>query len=52
MPYAAVHFAPASVAGRGMCFSASWPDCAVDEALADGIMDDMERWLAQLAGQS
>lgn len=52
IPFAAVHFAPASVAGRGMCFSASWPDCAVDEALAEGIMDDMERWLAQLAGQS
>lgn len=52
MPYGAIEFCPASVAGSGMCFSASWPDCAVDEALGEGIMDDMERWLAQLAGQS
>lgn len=52
IPAAAIEFAPVSVAGRGMCVSAMWPDCAVDAALGERIMADLERWLAQLASQS
>ncbi|KAG6356390.1 hypothetical protein INS49_015778 [Diaporthe citri] len=51
IPAAAIEFSPVSVAGRGMCVSASWPDCAVDSMLGERIMADMERWLAQLASQ-
>ncbi|KAL2279670.1 hypothetical protein FJTKL_13219 [Diaporthe vaccinii] len=51
IPAAAIEFSPVSVAGRGMCVSASWPDCAVDTVLGERIMADMERWLAQLASQ-
>lgn len=49
VPAAAIEFSPVSVAGRGMCVSATWADCAVDVTLAERIMADMERWLAQLA---
>lgn len=52
IPAAAIEFAPFSVAGRGMCVSANWPDCAVDAMLGERIMADLERWLAQLASQS
>ncbi|MCJ1269920.1 hypothetical protein MMC22_009813 [Lobaria immixta] len=52
IPAAAIEFAPVSVAGRGMCVSANWPDCAVDVMLGERIMADLERWLAQLASQS
>lgn len=52
VPAAAVEFSLVSVAGRGMCVSASWPDCAVDTVLGERIMADMERWLVQLAKQS
>ncbi|KAI1345320.1 hypothetical protein F5Y01DRAFT_300831 [Xylaria sp. FL0043] len=52
IPAAAIEFAPVSVAGRGMCVSAIWPDCAVDAALGESIVADLERWLAQLARQS
>lgn len=52
IPAAAIEFSPVSVAGRGMCVGASWPDCAVDTVLGERIMADLERWLAQLAGQS
>ncbi|KUI65797.1 hypothetical protein VM1G_02288 [Cytospora mali] len=52
IPAAAIEFAPVSVAGRGMCVSANWPDCAVDVTLGERIMADLERWLVQLAGQS
>jgi hypothetical protein len=52
IPAAAIEFAPVSVAGRGMCVSANWPDGAVDAALGERIMADLERWLAQLASQS
>lgn len=52
IPAAAIEFAPVSVAGRGMCVSANWPDCAVDATLGERIMADLERWLAQLASQS
>lgn len=52
IPAAAIEFSPVSVAGRGMCVSASWPDCAVDSMLGERIMADMERWLAQLASQA
>ncbi|KAJ4294217.1 Alcohol acetyltransferase [Kalmusia sp. IMI 367209] len=52
IPAAAIEFAPISVAGRGMCVSANWPDCAVDPMLGERIMADLERWLAQLASQS
>ncbi|TRX93452.1 hypothetical protein FHL15_005727 [Xylaria flabelliformis] len=52
IPAAAIEFAPVSVAGRGMCVSANWPDCAVDTMLGERIMADMERWLTQLANQS
>ncbi|KAL9607236.1 MAG: hypothetical protein Q9167_007831 [Letrouitia subvulpina] len=51
IPAAAIEFAPVSVAGRGMCVSANWPDCAVDAMLGERIMADLERWLAQLASQ-
>ncbi|KAK8124242.1 alcohol acetyltransferase-domain-containing protein [Apiospora kogelbergensis] len=51
IPAAAIEFSPVSVAGRGMCVAASWPDCAVDIALGEGIMADLERWLGQLASQ-
>lgn len=52
IPAAAIEFSPVSVAGRGMCVGASWPDCAVDTVLGERIMADLERWLAQLASQS
>lgn len=52
IPAAAFEFAPVSVAGGGMCVSVNWPDCAVDVALGEGIMVDLERWLVQLAKQS
>jgi hypothetical protein len=52
IPAAAIEFAPISVAGRGMCVSANWPDCAVDVKLGERIMADLERWLVQLASQS
>lgn len=52
IPAAAFEFAPVSVAGGGMCVSVNWPDCAVDAALGERIMVDLERWLAQLAKQS
>ncbi|KAH8678559.1 hypothetical protein BGZ60DRAFT_246590 [Tricladium varicosporioides] len=52
IPAAAIEFAPVSVAGRGMCVSANWPDCAVDAMLGERIMADLERWLAQLVSQS
>ncbi|KAI0445137.1 hypothetical protein F4803DRAFT_571934 [Xylaria telfairii] len=52
VPAAAIEFAPVSVAGHGMCVSANWPDCAVNTALGDRIMADLERWLAQLANLS
>ncbi|RYP51416.1 hypothetical protein DL768_003249 [Monosporascus sp. mg162] len=52
IPAAAIEFSPVSVAGRGLCVSASWPDCAVDATLGERIMADLERWLAQLASQS
>lgn len=49
VPAAVIAFSPVSVAGRGLCVSASWADGAVDGTLAEGIMADLERWLAQLA---
>lgn len=52
IPFAAIEFALVSVAGRGMCVSADWADCAVDAMLGERIMADLERWLAQLASQS
>ena len=51
IPAAAIEFACVSVAGRGMCVSANWPDCAVDAKLGERIMAGLERWLAQLASQ-
>jgi hypothetical protein len=52
IPAAAIEFAPISVAGREMCVSANWPDCAVDVNFGERIMADLERWLTQLASQS
>ncbi|KAF3762927.1 hypothetical protein M406DRAFT_333270 [Cryphonectria parasitica EP155] len=52
IPAAAMEFSPVSVAGRGMCVSTNWPDCAVDATFGQRIMADLERWLAQLASQS
>jgi hypothetical protein len=52
VPSAAIAFSPVSVVGRGMSVGASWADCAVDAALGERIMADLERWLAQLATQS
>ncbi|KAL9617804.1 MAG: hypothetical protein Q9160_007409 [Pyrenula sp. 1 TL-2023] len=52
IPAAAIEISPVSVAGRGMCVSADWPDCGVDVTLGERIMADLERWLAQLASQS
>jgi hypothetical protein len=49
IPAAAIEFATVSVAGRGICVSANWADCAVDPILGESIMADLERWLAQLA---
>ncbi|KAH6617987.1 hypothetical protein B0J18DRAFT_451342 [Chaetomium sp. MPI-SDFR-AT-0129] len=49
VPAAAIEFSPVSVAGRGMSVSASWADVAVDVAMGEGIMADLERWLGQLA---
>lgn len=49
IPAAAIEISPASVAGRGMCVSADWPDNAVDVTFGERIMADLERWLAQLA---
>jgi hypothetical protein len=51
IPAAAIEISPVSVAGRGMCVSADWPDNAVDVVFGERIMADLERWLAQLAGQ-
>lgn len=52
VPSAAMALSPVSVAGGGMSVGASWADCAVEEALAERIMADLERWLAQLGTQS
>ncbi|KAG8159578.1 hypothetical protein KVR01_010215 [Diaporthe batatas] len=52
VPSAAIGFSPVSVFGRGMSVGASWPDCAVEDALGDRIVADMETWLAQLARES
>ena len=52
IPAAAIEFASVSVAGRGMCVSANWADCAVDMTLGEHIMADLERWLVQLASQA
>jgi hypothetical protein len=52
IPAAAIEFAAVSVAGRAMCVSANWADCAVDVKFGERIMADLERWLAQLASQS
>lgn len=52
VPSAAIAFSPVSVVGRGMSVGASWADSAVDATLAERIMADLERWLAQLATQS
>jgi hypothetical protein len=52
VPAAAIEFSPVSVKGRGMCVGANWADCAVDVKLGEGIMEDIERWLAQLASQT
>ena len=52
IPAAAIEIASVSVAGGGMCVSANWPDCAVDEALGERIMADLQRWLVHLASQS
>ncbi|KAH8701388.1 hypothetical protein GQ44DRAFT_831895 [Phaeosphaeriaceae sp. PMI808] len=51
IPAAAIEISPVSVAGRGMCVSADWPDNAVDVVFGERIMADLERWLAQLASQ-
>ncbi|KAF2470535.1 uncharacterized protein BDR25DRAFT_303975 [Lindgomyces ingoldianus] len=51
IPAAAIEISPASVAGRGMCVSADWPDNAVDVTFGERIMGDLERWLVQLASQ-
>lgn len=51
IPAASMEFSPVSVAGRGICISASWPECAVDATLGERIMADLERWLAKLANQ-
>jgi hypothetical protein len=51
IPAAAIEISPVSVAGRGMCVSADWPDNAVDVTFGERIMADLERWLAQLAAQ-
>ncbi|KAF2010624.1 hypothetical protein BU24DRAFT_356555 [Aaosphaeria arxii CBS 175.79] len=42
IPAAAIEFAPISVAGRGMCVSVNWPDCAVDLMLGERIMADLK----------
>lgn len=52
IPAAAIEFSPISVAGRGMCVGANWPDCALDVRFAERILADLERWLAQIASQS
>jgi hypothetical protein len=49
IPAAAIEISPVSVAGRGMCVSADWPDNAVDVAFGERIMADLERWMGQLA---
>ena len=49
IPFAAIEISPVTVAGRGMCVGASWPDCALDTTFGERIMADLERWLAQLA---
>jgi hypothetical protein len=51
IPAAAIEISPISVAGRGICISADWPDNAVDARFGERIMADLERWLAQLASQ-
>jgi hypothetical protein len=45
-----IKFGSVSVADRGTCVSAIWPDCAVDTTLAEHIIADLEKWLSQLAG--
>jgi hypothetical protein len=52
IPAAAIEFASVSVAGGGMCISANWAHCSVDERFGESIMADLERWLNQLARQS
>ena len=49
VPFAAIEFASVSVSGQGMCVSANWMDNAIDAALGESIMADLERWLVQLA---
>jgi hypothetical protein len=49
IPAAAIEISPVSVAGKGMCVSADWPDNAVDVAFGERIMADLERWMGQLA---
>lgn len=51
-PFAAIEFGAVSVAGGGMCVSAMWLDCAVEEKFGEKIVADMESWLPQLASQS
>ncbi|PQE08078.1 Alcohol acetyltransferase protein [Rutstroemia sp. NJR-2017a BVV2] len=52
IPAAAIEFASVSVTGGGMCVSANWADCAVDETFGERIMADLERWMGQLGRQS
>ncbi|ROW00766.1 hypothetical protein VMCG_06568 [Cytospora schulzeri] len=52
IPFAAIEIAAVSVAGRGLCVSADWADCAVDVTLGERVMADLERWLIQLGSQS
>ncbi|PQE12487.1 Alcohol acetyltransferase protein [Rutstroemia sp. NJR-2017a BBW] len=52
IPAAAIEFASVSVTSGGMCISANWADCAVDERFGESIMADLERWLKQLGRQS
>jgi hypothetical protein len=49
IPAAAIEISPVSVAGKGMCVSANWPDNAVNLAFGERIMADLERWMGQLA---
>ncbi|CAN8095375.1 unnamed protein product [Discula destructiva] len=51
IPAAAIEFSSIRVAGRGMCISANWPDCAVDVTFGERIMADLEWWMTQLARQ-
>ncbi|CAI6290749.1 unnamed protein product [Periconia digitata] len=49
IPAAAIEISPVSVKGKGMCVGADWPDNAVDAAFGLRIMEDLERWMRQLA---